>query len=368
MRTRAAPPPAGGGGARVALKSALEPFAAPDGTLYLIDATSRARFAVRDAAPWQVALVEQLHGGARSEDELASSLDAEPGQVADALDALAAAGVLAPDSGEGPLDEEVGERYARQLLYFADELGGGDAARAAQRRLAAATVAIVGCGGLGSWALAALACAGVGRLVLVDDDTVALSNLNRQLLFRRADVGRLKVEAAAEAVRAFAPELEVVPLCRRVASEADAHDVVAGADVVVETADWPPYLLTRWLDSACRRIGAAHISAAQQPPVLRVGPLRVPGRSPCLRCWEGEVRRRHPLYDAIAEGRLRRSRAAPTVGYAAAAVGGVLASEVVHHLTGVADPATLRSAWILDLRTLESRREEWDAPRCRCEL
>ena len=59
---------------------------------------------------------------------------------------------------------------------------------------------ILGCGGLGSWVAAGLACVGVGRLTLVDDDVVELSNLNRQLLFTEADIGRAKVAAAAGAL------------------------------------------------------------------------------------------------------------------------------------------------------------------------
>jgi hypothetical protein len=258
------------------------------------------------------------------------------------------------------------ESFARQLMYFADELGDFDRAAEAQQRLRNAAVAVVGCGGLGSWTVAALACAGVGTLILVDDDVVELSNLNRQVLFRTADLGRPKVEAAAEALRAFAPDLELRALRLRIASAAGAASALAGADVVVETADWPPYELSRWIDGACLELGAAHIGAAQQPPLIRVGPLRVPGVSQCHGCWEDPVRRRFPLYDALAAQRARRARPAATVGFAAAAVGGVVAAEVVHLLSGVAEPATLRGAWLFDMQTLETRREACDLEPCGC--
>lgn len=75
--------------------------------------------------------------------------------------------------------------------------------RAGQARLGAARVLVVGCGGLGAPVISALAAAGVGHLTLVDDDSVEPSNLNRQVLFTEADLGRRKAEVAAERVRAL---------------------------------------------------------------------------------------------------------------------------------------------------------------------
>src|SRR5688500_1249326 len=91
----------------------------------------------------------------------------------------------------------------------------------------------------------AQACAGVGRLVPVAEDTAELSNLNRQPLCRRADVGRPKVDAAADALGAFDPALVTTPIRRRVRGERDVADAVRDADLIVATADDPPYDLDR---------------------------------------------------------------------------------------------------------------------------
>ncbi|MGH2969024.1 MAG: HesA/MoeB/ThiF family protein, partial [Solirubrobacteraceae bacterium] len=217
-------------------------------------------------------------------------------------------------------------------------------------------------------AAAALACSGVGHLTLVDDDRVQLSNLNRQFLYRRADVGRLKAEAAADALAGFDPELGLTVLAERVSGPADAERVVAGHDFVVELADWPPHELSRWLDAACWPAGIPRVSAAQFPPRMRIGPTYLRGRTPCLGCQEALARRDFPLYDELVAMRQARPVPAPTLGPASAMIGAAIAGDVVHHLTGIAEPATLGAALIVDLRDLSVRREPLESrptcPRC----
>ncbi len=120
-------------------------------------------------------------------------------------------------------------RYGRHLLL--DEVG-----EAGQRRLKAARVLLVGAGGLGSPAALYLAAAGVGRLGVVDFDVVDRSNLQRQVLYREADVGRPKVEAAAEVLRARNRHIEVVEHRLRL-DAGNAEALAADYDVIVDGAD-----------------------------------------------------------------------------------------------------------------------------------
>ena len=105
----------------------------------------------------------------------------------------------------------------------------------AQRRLAAANVAVIGAGGLGSPVVLALAAAGVGTLTVIDDDTVEASNLQRQVMHRRADVGALKT-ASAERVAADLSDTVVVPVVERLTRE-NAAELLAGADLVIDGSD-----------------------------------------------------------------------------------------------------------------------------------
>jgi len=144
------------------------------------------------------------------------------------------------------------DRYARQMVL--PEIGA-----AGQARLAAASVVVVGAGGLGCPVLQYLAGAGVGRLVIVDHDRVEETNLHRQPLYTMADIGTLKAEAAAAALRHFNPGIAVDIVAERLTPQ-NATVLVAGADLVVDAAD--SFAVTYVLSDACLAIGKPMISAS----------------------------------------------------------------------------------------------------------
>jgi molybdopterin/thiamine biosynthesis adenylyltransferase len=344
------------------IRPGLEVFPATNGTIYLIRDQMVAEFTIEDADDRHRLLFELLEQP-RSLEGLSTGLAAAGRPMPDtalgaALAELDELGVLEADgvaSDHARLSPEEAARYDRQLAYFA-QMGPRPAAQM-QLALRDATVVIVGVGGLGTWAASALATAGIGHLRLVDDDEIDLSNLNRQILFRRADVARRKVDVASEALRAFNPGLRVTTVADRVDTSARAEAVADGADFLVETADWPPYQLSRWLDGACWSRRIPRIVAAQFPPRVRIGPTYVHGRTGCLECQERATRRDYPLYDELVEFRSRRPVVAATLGPASGIIGATIAMEVVHHLTGIAPPATLGVGLTIDLRDWAIERE-----------
>lgn len=136
--------------------------------------------------------------------------------------------------------EEI-ERYARHLVLR--DIGGPG-----QQKLKAARVLVVGAGGLGAPLLQYLAAAGVGTLGVVDDDRVALSNLQRQVIHGTPDVGRLKVASAAAAIARLNPHVTVETHALRL-DDGNARGLLAGYDIVADGSD---NFATRYLVSdAC---------------------------------------------------------------------------------------------------------------------
>lgn len=175
----------------------------------------------------------------------------------------------------GALDDDAGERYSRHLLL--PEIGASG-----QAQLAAARVALIGAGGLGSPAALYLAAAGVGTLTLVDDDKVEKSNLQRQVLHADTRIGMPKTDSAALTLTGLNPRVKVQPRNERLrASNVEA--LIGDHDVVIDGADNFP---TRYLlDAATRRLnlplvyGAVHRFTGQ---VSVFDPRRA--ESPCYRC------------------------------------------------------------------------------------
>jgi bacteriocin biosynthesis cyclodehydratase domain-containing protein len=328
------------------LRPSIEPFFAASGDVYLLRPGTRDEHVVRAPSDEDRDLLRRL----AHEPVAAPAASA----VASRIAPLVAAGVVVAEPSSPPLPPADAERFDRQLPYLA-ELGDP---RDVQRRLRAGRVVVLGCGGLGTWALGAMASVGIGSFVLIDHDTIELSNLNRQILYGEADLGRPKVTVAAEWLRRFDATIEVLTMSHRVEGPGDLVAAVDGADALVLVADWPPYDLARWVNEACLARRVPFITAGQQPPLLKIGPTYMPGRGACLACHERHVRRDFPLYDELADCRRRDPPSATTLGPASGAIGTLLALEVMHLLAGSEPPATHDRALLLDMLTLDAR---WEA-------
>jgi molybdopterin/thiamine biosynthesis adenylyltransferase len=132
-------------------------------------------------------------------------------------------------TGETRLDQAEIARYARHIVL--PEIGG-----AGQQKLKAASVLVIGAGGLGAPVLVYLAAAGIGRIGIVDDDTVALSNLQRQIIHRTQDIERAKVESAAEAIGSLNPHVRVDEHRLRL-TPANAEALFRQYDLVIDGSD-----------------------------------------------------------------------------------------------------------------------------------
>lgn len=165
-------------------------------------------------------------------------------------------------------DEEL-ERYARHIVLR--ELGG-----AGQRRLKASRALVIGAGGIGSPAIQYLAAAGIGRIAIVDDDRIDLSNLQRQTLFATGDVGRSKAVVAAARIEVLNPNVEVLAWQHRI-DGGNIDDYVRASDVVLDGSD-----------NFATRLAVADAALRHRVPLVSAAVAEFEGQLGTFRGWEAD--------------------------------------------------------------------------------
>jgi molybdopterin-synthase adenylyltransferase len=223
-----------------------------------------------------------------------------------------------------PLSDSEIERYARHLVL--QEVGGPG-----QNKLKASSVLVIGAGGLGASLLMYLAAAGVGRIGIVDHDTVSLSNLQRQVIHATNRVGMLKTASAAEQIKAINPHVVVEQYPFRLTTE-NALELISHYDVVADGCDNFP---TRFLVSdACYFAGKPLVSAAVGQFDGQMSTFKAyENRNPTYRCFIGDLPERG-LFPACEE--------AGVIGALPGIIGSMQAMEVIKELLGIGESLTGR--------------------------
>ncbi len=205
------------------------------------------------------------------------------------------------------------ERYARQLIItnFGD---------AAQEKLKQATIAIIGMGGLGSINSIYAAAAGIGKLKIIDNDIVDLSNLNRQIIHFTADISKKKVDSAAEKLKALNPGIEVETHGIRL-TEDNTEDIIKDCDVVLDCLD---NFETRFLlNKKCIDLEIPYVHAACYALEGRVLTI-IPKQGPCLQCFYPKIP--------------KEMKTIPVLGAAVGIVGSIEVTEAIKCITGIGKP------------------------------
>jgi molybdopterin/thiamine biosynthesis adenylyltransferase len=297
--------------------------------------------------------------GSRSPAEIVGLVIAQhPGQTEEsllaALDTVIEAGYVEDCAGPVPagLTDRDTERYDRGRSYFRwVDLTPRRSTWEPQARLRDSRAVVIGVGGTGGNAAYALAASGVGHLFCVDRDTVELSNLNRQVLYSESDVGRPKVTAAVERLRAVNSDIRIDGETAEIGSAADLQGYASACDVLVLAADKPPQIRV-WANRACLAAGTPWVETGYNGPVVSTT-VYAPGASACFECLglaKTETGRRlgiRPEETAQRWAAVGQAVAAPTAG-----VSGYLAAHAaLSVLTGI-PPVTPGRVYSVNLLAL----------------
>jgi len=204
-------------------------------------------------------------------------------------------------------------RYARQIKIrgFGPE---------GQLKLKNSRIVVAGVGGLGCYSSLSLASAGVGRLTLIDEGFVEMSNLNRQVLYRDSDLGKAKAEVARERLSQVNPLIDIVSVGVKITGE-NAGDLIRGAHVVVDGMDNFPGRMI--LNAACFKEGMPFVYGGIHGLKGMVTTI-IPGKTPCLAC--------------MTSGSSEATNGVPVLGSVPALIGSIQALETVKLLTGIGRP------------------------------
>jgi len=233
------------------------------------------------------------------------------------------------------LTDEQLDRYQRHIVLR--EIGG-----LGQKRFLQSRVAVIGAGGLGCPMLASLAAAGIGRLTIIDDDQVALSNLQRQTLFTTGDVGRWKAYAAAERLAAINPDVQIEVVTARI-TVANAEALLAGHDSIADGCD--NFLTRAVVNAAAVKLGIPLVSAALGPFEGQLGVFagHLPD-TPCHACFAG----------AATDVPGTSCADVGVLGAVASVMGSAQAIEVLRLAAGFGG-SRIGQLWLFDGLTMEAR-------------
>ena len=338
---------------------------AGEGSL-LLGLDPRTRLEVADPTGQVRALLLLLRDGTRTPAQLLAELaatwpDVGPDEVDEALDLLDGLGWLENAAAAPCLSDYERERYFSNLAFFDAFTTLALDREEIQRRLVDSHVVVLGAGGLGSSVIQNLCGLGVGRLTLLDQDTVELRNFARQFTYGEADLGMPKVEQVGAWLRAFDSHAAVAALQRRIDGPDDVAALLSDADLVVAAIDEPAEV-DEWINEACVAAGVPFIRgglAYMQGLYWSVDP----GRSACKRC----LKHHRSTFALGADSRvvewervLESERVNRGIGPVAQLLGSLVAMEALRYLTQIAEPVSAGSYRLVDFAgACETSSDPW---------
>lgn len=302
-------------------------------------------------------------------DEYAKKYPYDSGRARDYLDTLNELKLIELQPQDySPLSDIQKERYSRNFEFFNSALPVGMNKYGIQSSLLDSRVVVLGCGGLGSHIILELAALGVGNLTIVDFDLIELSNLNRQILYREADLGRKKVFAARNNALTFNSSINITPVEKKIESVLDIKEIIVGHDLVICVADKPRNSMVKWLNEACCKAKIPYINGGLD---IRKAVFYsvIPGETGCTECWKSFLpEQNRKVIDEDSSTQNDYMTPAPALSALVSVTTGAMICEAIKLLTDLQPPSLTNNLKTFSFDDLTiTTTEKWRLnPECHC--
>lgn len=305
--------------------------------------------------------------------ELASKHPEEAKYLTNALHALNEAKLIenAQLEPSNDLNEYDIQRWSRNIEFFGAFAAYENNKFEAQAYLKNLKVTLLGLGGLGSHILYDLAALGVQHIKAIDFDRIELSNLNRQILYSKADIGKLKTEAAEKRIKEFLPEGNFEFINKKLESQQDVDSVIKNADIVICVADRPRKDMLAWLNQSCIKYCIPYINGGVDTKRAILFSV-IPGISGCAECWKQTVEKQNSVASKLNKIEMQEGPQGifgPAIVSFVSTLTGLMLSEFIKIVTGISTVQTTNKLTAFDfesfqLNAVETWEKQADCPVC----
>ncbi len=245
------------------------------------------------------------------------------------------------------------QRWSKNIEFFGTFASYETNKFESQECLKNVKITLLGLGGLGSHILYDLAALGIRHIRAVDFDKVELSSLNRQILYSESDV-ELKTQAAERRIKKFSPKGKFEFINKKLESQKDVENVVAGSDFVICVTDKRQKNMQSWLNQSCVKHNITYIDGWLDTKKATLFSV-IPGISGCTECWKQHVVRQDSIASILNEIELQKGEQrllAPTIVPFVSALTGFMLTELIKMITGISTVQTTNKLTTFDFESL----------------
>lgn len=291
--------------------------------------------------------------GTKTIEYIASRFNVEQASLEEFLGFLRAKSIL--DNVDPPSDFDRFERFRRTIFFIEDYATSHQHLTKMWSNIRGATVLIVGLGAVGSWVACTLAQSGVKSFIVLDPDTVDVSNLHRQFGYTEKDIGRLKVDALADALNKFAQDIHVQKNATALDETSLAQLDGCQIDLIINCADQPTVDLTsRWCGEYGMMRNIPHIiGGGYNLHLSLVGQTIIPHESACVRCFEKTLDEKNRIDPTRVKKLQVRNRKIGSLGPICAMNASMIGMEAIKILSRCTTPANINRRGEFDIFSMD---------------